>query len=80
MKKYVIKIKKAQEYYSKCSYKLVENNDYVRGHNTFAFLCYYLKDIHDINLSDYPPNDNYFKIVSILDVYIVINNGLGEEI
>lgn len=79
LKRYVNNNNNARQYYLNQSIDLVKNNDFIRGHNAFDFLIKYLQQVHNI-IVDIGNNDQYSKLVKILDVDINIKNAIGDSI
>ena len=79
LRNYIDETPSVKKIYDNYSYNLVKNNDFIRGHNAFAFLRSYLYQIHNIKLN-VGNNDKYKNIVNRLDVDIEFRNGLGERL
>lgn len=76
LRKAVNSSSKAKEFYENESIKFDNNKEFIRGHNIYNFLEEYLKQVFNLNiLKGY----EYGKIVSLLDVEMQFNNGIGES-
>ena len=75
MKKAVYTSIGAKSYYEYTTLKFSNKREWIKGHIIYDYLYNYLKQIHNIDL-----NNDYKKIVNMLDVDIEIKKGTGEVI
>lgn len=67
----------SKRYYYDVSSKFINNINYIRGHDLYRFLQFYLWQIHNIDLRPKSNNIHYKNIIKVLNVDMDFKNGNG---
>ena len=78
MRTAVNNFEKAKEYFENDSLKFRNNINFVRGHDLYRFLQYYLWQRHNIDIRPRKNNINYIRMINECNIDIDIKNGLGK--